>query len=60
MEQLSSSNNSHAAAISHILGVDSIAPNVCPIATLVKFKLETPKSLILPGNTEFGFFVEFL
>jgi len=56
MEQFSSSNKSQAAAISHILGVDSIAPKVCPIATLVRFKLDTPKSLILPGNTELGFF----
>jgi len=56
IEQLSSSNKSQAAAISHILGVDSIAPKVCPYATLVRFKLDTPKSLILPGNTEFGFF----
>ena len=56
MEQFSSSNNNHAAAMSHIFGVDSIAAKVCPIATLVRFKLDTPKSLILPGNTEFGFF----
>ena len=27
IEQFSSSSNSHAAAMSHILGVDSIAPN---------------------------------
>ena len=56
IEQLSSSNNSQAAAISHIFGVDYIAPKVCPIATLVRFKLDTPQSLILPGNIEFGFF----
>ena len=56
IQQFSSSNKSQAAAISHIFGVHSIAPKVCPIATLVRFKLDTPKSLILPGNTEFGFF----
>ena len=37
-------------------GLASIAPKVCPIATLVRFKLDTPKSLIFPGNIEFGFF----
>ena len=37
-------------------GLASIAPKVCPIATLVRFKLDTPRSLILPGNIAFGFF----
>ena len=60
IEQFSSSSNSHAAAMSHILGVDSIAPKVCPNATLVKFKLDTPRSLIFPGNIELGFFCKIL
>ena len=40
-----------AAAISHIFGVASNAPNVCPIATLVIFRLDTPSKRIFPGNT---------
>ena len=40
--------------------LSKIAPKVCPIATLVKFKLDTPRSLIFPGNIELGFFCKIL
>ena len=39
-----------------VIRKEKIKINFLNETTLIKFKLDTPKSLIFPGNTEFGFF----